>query len=168
MLWHKTHKGDTRCRLLADQHYTRQSPGHPMWTRPGYNYVLYYEDGSGGAVFCWWRPKWESGRKALQRFDGLYAIECTIFRNETNTQSSDLIREACAAVQTWERALDVEWPDGLITGISSKKTEEGRSNWHPPGWCFRKAGFKPFDHKPGRADVWLRCEALPTPAEPRD
>lgn len=160
MRWVETDKGDQRCREIADRHYTRVSVGHPMWTRPGWNQVLYTQQKSRprAAVFAWWRPKWESGLEGTERKDGLRCIECTIFRNETRYRSSELITEALACVLTWEHALDVDWPDGIITGVSSEKTAGGRHPEHEAGYCFREAGFEPFDHpgKGTRADVWLR------------
>jgi hypothetical protein len=159
MRWIETDKGDPRCRELADRHYTRQTVGHPLWTRPGWNQVLYAEQRNGrSASFAWWRPKWESGLKGTERKDGLRAIECAIFRNETRFRSSDLIDEAMACLMSWPHANDVEWPDGIITGVGSKQTSAGRSPDHEPGWCFREAGFVDFPHLSGRADVWLRYE----------
>lgn len=159
MRWIETDKGDPRCRELADRHYTRQTPGHPMWCRPGWNQVLYAEQrivAHRSAAFCWFRPKWESGIRGTERKDGLRAIECALFRNQTRYRSSALIREAIAILMGWEHALDVAWPDGIITGISSEKTRGGRHVDHDPGWCFREAGFVEFEHAKGRADVWLR------------
>lgn len=130
-----------------------------MWTRPGWNFVLFYQQKNGrSAVFCWWRPKWESGLIGTERKDGLRAIECSIFRNETRVRSSDLILEAIQCLYTWQHANDVSWPDGIITGVSSEKTKRGRSITSLPGECFRRAGFEPFIHsgKNLRADVWLR------------
>jgi hypothetical protein len=145
--------------MLADRHYTRQTVGHPMWTRPGYNQILYYEQANGrAAVFCWWRPKWEAGIPGTERKDKLRCIECTMFRNETRVLSSKLIKEAVKFVAIWERALDVEWPDGLITAVSSTLTSAGRHERHLPGYCFLHAGWEPFMH-PGknvRADTWLK------------
>jgi hypothetical protein len=170
MRWIETDKGDPRCRELADRHYTRGKPGHPMWTRPGWNQVLYTEQRDRPqrtASFCWFRPKWESGILGTERKDKLRAIECAIFRNETRFRSSKLIIEAIAALLTWEHALDVEWPDGIITGIGSEQTKGGRRADHDPGWCFREAGFVPFDHAKGRADVWLKYAGpLPVPCAP--
>jgi hypothetical protein len=160
MRWVVTDKRDHRPRLLADRHYTRQSPGHPMWTRPGWNQILYLEQKNGrSAAFCWFRPKWESGIIGTMRKDGLLAIECSLFRNETRFRSSDLIIDAVQMVLTWDHALDVDWPDGLITGVSSSLTAAGRHRDSEPGFCFRCAGWKPFDHpgKNTRADVWLRA-----------
>jgi hypothetical protein len=82
MIWTPTTKGNARCRALADRHYTRQKPGSPQWTRPGYSAVLYASTDVGEAVFVWWRPKWEDGRPGTSRKDGLRCIECTHFRRE--------------------------------------------------------------------------------------
>lgn len=158
MRWTVTTKADQRPRLLADRHYTRVKPGHPMWTRPGYVQILYLEQKSGrAAAFCWWRPKWESGIPGTARKDGLRCIECTLFRNESRWRSSDLIHSAMDSLQTWEHARDVEIPDGVITGVSAGKTAQGRAPDHLPGHCFRAAGWEEFDHAAGRADVWLRA-----------
>jgi len=96
------------------------------------------------------------------RKDGLLAIECSLFRNETRFRSSKLIRDAVEMVKAWEHALDVYWPDGLITGVSSSLTAAGRHPDSEPGACFRYAGWEPFCHpgKNKRADVWLRAPAL--------
>lgn len=157
--WMEVDKRDQRPRRLADRHYTRQTPGHPMWTRPGWVQILRVAQRNGReGVWCWWRPKWEAG---VERKDGLRAIECAMFRNETRFRSSDLIRQAVAVVLTWRHALDTEWPDGLISGVDSEATGAGRSAESSPGWCFRKAGWSPFDHAKGRADLWLRCMEVP-------
>lgn len=164
--WIETDKGDPAARELADRHYTRQSVGAPMFTRPGYNQVLVAEQANGRrAVFVWWRPKWESGIKGTERFDRLRCIECTIFRNETRFRSSELIVEAIACLLTWEHAKDTNWNDGIITAVNSGKTASGRSLLSPPGMCFRSAGFEPFGHPPSkRADIWLRYELSLPPA----
>lgn len=155
--WTEVHKGDTRCRLLADRHYSRQTPGHPMFTRPGYNQVLYTSDQKGEAVWVWFRPKWESGIKGTERKDKLRAIECTLFRNETSILSSALIMDACLFLCGWARAQDVEWPDGAITGIKSSATVRRRSKHALPGKCYRDAGWVEFEHnKSDRADTWLQ------------
>lgn len=163
--WLETDKGDQRCRRLADGHYTRQTPGHPMWTRPGWNQILYTRQRNGReGVFCWWRPKWESGLEGTERKDGLRAIECSIFRNQTRYLSSKLITEAISCLLTWRHATDVEWPDGIITGVSSADTAARRATDHDPGYCFREAGFVDFEHATGRADVWLKFSgSLPPP-----
>jgi hypothetical protein len=166
MNWKITHKGDTECRILADRHYSRQTPGHPMFCRPGYNLVLWAEGPTGQATWVWFRPKWESGIVGTERKDKLHAIECTLFRNESGLLSSDLIVEASAILGVWEHALDVEWPDGAITGIKTDATYKRRSKRALPGECYRRAGWKPFEHRSSnRADTWLRLlpDELPLP-----
>ncbi len=157
-IWSRTHKGDVRCREMADRHYTRQRPGHPMWTRPGYNFVLYFENECGRGLWCWWRPKWEAGQ---ERFDKIRALECTIFRNESKLVSSALIIKAVEMLQTLDavKDLNLDQPHRLqlITGVSSEKTKRCRSKRALPGECFRRAGWREFEHKRGRADVWLEA-----------
>ncbi|MNJ32051.1 hypothetical protein D3C77_267060 [compost metagenome] len=122
-MWMITHKGDRSCRLLADRHYSRQTVGHPMFTRPGRNLVL--RTAEGNAVWVTW-----SG----VRDDGLDAWECTIFRNESEYLSSDMIRAAVGATVS-------EWgsppKDGIITYVAAEKVRSRN-----PGYCFRQAGFK--------------------------
>lgn len=121
--WMLTHKGDRSCRLLADRHYSRQHVGHPMFTRPGRNLVLRTADGM--ATWVTW-----SGI----RDDGMEAFECTIFRNESEILSSDLIKDAVAATRA-------EWgtfpKDGLITYVAANKIRSVN-----PGYCFKQAGWK--------------------------
>jgi hypothetical protein len=167
MHWILAHKFHPRCVALADRHYSRQSPGSPQFCRPGYNLTLFTRAGGGEAVFNWWRPRWDIGRK-----DNLRAIECTIFRNETQLLSSALIVEATAAVLTW-RPSPHEGPDqhrdtNLITSVHAEATQGRRSRHHRPGHCFRCAGWEDLDHRAGRATCWLVCPsgALPPPQQP--
>lgn len=113
----------------------------------------------GLAVWVWFRPKWESGIVGTMRKDGLFAIECTLFRNESGLLSSELIVDACRALKQWDRAHDVEWPDGAITGVNSGATNKRRGRTNLPGHCYRVAGWEDFEHnKSDRADTWLRYE----------
>lgn len=160
--WRRVHKGDVRARELADDHYTRQRRGHPMWTRPGYNFVLLAEFAQGAALFCWWRPKWEDGRPGTKRRDGLRVIECTMFRRVGETPvASDLIRAAVDELHGVQSFQDLQleragWVAGLVTGVSSRATASRRSRAHRPGHCFRMAGWVDFPKRTSRADVWLR------------
>jgi len=152
-LWTETHKGDSRCRALADRHYSRQRPGHPMFCRPGYNQVFHFSDDVGEAVWVWWRPKWEDPRPGTSRKDGLLAIENTLFRNETGIKSSILIADAVSLLSGWNRIAP--HPDGLITGIGVEQTEKRRSRHNLPGHCYRMAGWIEIAHRSGKAGVWL-------------
>lgn len=135
--WMLTHKGDTSCRILADRHYSRQTIGHPMFTRPGKNLVL--RTSSGDAVWVTW-----SGI----RDDGLESHECTIFRNESGHRSSDLIRFAVEATYG-------EWGelprDGLITYVDADKVRSTN-----PGFCFKKAGWKHIGESKKRGLILLQ------------
>lgn len=162
--WLAVHKGDLRARALADRHYTRKRPGHPQWTRPGYNYVLVTP--CGRACFVWWRPKYEAG---VERYDGLRCLECTIFRREGPPphlgglpEASELVEGAVSALdwpEAWqylggELPICAQLPTLLVTGVGSRQTAARQVA--PPGRCFREAGFVDLDHKVGRADVWLQ------------
>src|SRR5260370_23337652 len=106
--WLITDKGDQDCRLLADAHYTRQSPGSPKFLRNGQNLVFVTRDKK--AVWVTFRP---TLGKAV-RMDGLDAWECALFRNEGPYLSSELIREAVhLSMSLWG-----EQPkDGFITSV---------------------------------------------------
>jgi hypothetical protein len=152
--WVETDKADPRCVRLADRHYSRQTPGSPFFTRPGFNFTLYACDDFGEAVFNWWRGI---------RDDGVNAIECTMFRNESRLLSSTLIEQAVSALQCWKHAC----PAKVITSVSSEATAGRRSRRNRPGHCFRVAGWVDFDHAPGFADTWLICERFPAPRRVR-
>lgn len=128
--WAKTHKGDQACRMLADRHYSRQTIGDKQFCRPGKNLVL--RTPGADAVWVTWKGI---------RDDGLEALECTIFRNESPHLSSDMIRYAIAAtIEKWGGLPR----DGLITYVDEDKVRSSN-----PGFCFLKAGFK----KIGRSKV---------------
>jgi hypothetical protein len=116
--------------------------------------VLYASDDYGEAAWVWFRPKWESGILGTERKDGLHAVECTLFRNETHILSSDLIKAAVDFLWLWNR-LTVPLPDGLITGVKSSVTSKRRGKQTTPGWCYLMAGWHYIDHAPGVADVWV-------------
>jgi hypothetical protein len=158
MLWDVlASKADPLAKPLADRHYTRQNPKSRLWTRPGFNFVLYHDDEKGAALWAWWRPKWEAG---IERMDKLRAIECTMFRNESAARSSDLIREAVELLSSElaREYLKLEAPQDcmLITGVSSNATIARRSKKNLPGHCYRMAGWIDFPHSiKGKADTWL-------------
>jgi len=135
--WLVTHKGDRSCRMLADRHYSRQTPGADMFCRPGRNLVL--RTAPGDAVWVTWDGI---------RDDGLRAWECTIFRNESDHLSSSLV---AAAV----RATEKEWgrppADGLITYVDAGKVRSVN-----PGCCFRAAGWRRIGRSKKRGLILLQ------------
>lgn len=145
--WMVTHKGDVSCRLLADRHYSRQTAGHPLFTRPGRNLVL--RTARGDAVWVTWRGI---------RDDGLDAWECTLFRNESKCLSSDMVRWAVVATHA-------EWGsfprDGMITYVASDKVRSTN-----PGCCYKKAGWKRIGESKKRGLILLQLlEPLNTDME---
>lgn len=68
------------------------------------------------------------------RDDGLDSLECTIFRNESQFLSSDMIKDAInATIDKWGDLPQ----DGLITYVDESKFRSKN-----PGFCFLMAGFK--------------------------
>lgn len=158
--WKRTSYQDPKAQALADRHYSREGKEGKGFGRPGFALILYAVDPEGGEVlFVWWRPKWESDLPQAQRFDGLKAIECTLFRNESRWKSSELVASAASELLTWEHARDVKLTDGLVTCVNSQKTAARRSTKSLPGQCFRIVGWTEFNHPPSRnADVWLQLQ----------
>ncbi len=168
--WVRITKGDPRGRRLADEHYTRQTPGAPSWTRPGFNHVLWWQGSDGVGLWCVWRPKWEAG---IERKDRLRVLECTMFRRTTDFSglpfgqplpiASEMIRAAVAATTRPAAVADLHLDtagdiSAIITGVRSDATMGRRGRATQPGHCFRMAGWQPIDKVSGRADVWLACE----------
>lgn len=153
MIWVETDKGDPRARALADRHYSRQSVGAALFTRPGRNITLLTVCGRG--LFVWWTG-W--------RHDGLPShttAECTIFRNEGAGLSSELI-DLAVRVLLYQRP-DV---DDIITAVASSRTASRRGRASSPGACFRAAGWVQIEGKASaRADTWLRLprQSWPSP-----
>jgi len=130
--WIVTHRGDKDCAALADRHYTRQTHGSPQFCRPGPALIL--RTAAGDALWTTWRGF---------RKDGLDAYECTIFRNESEYQSSDLIRWAViATLCEWGDHLP---KDGIITYV-----DEGKVINRNPGFCYLQAGFRKIGRSKSR------------------
>ena len=113
---------------LADRHYSRRTPGSNQFMPPGQTLVLVTP--RGDAVFGWWRPHPNAGIKSMNNLDGW---TCTIFRNESQHLSSEMILEA-------EKMLLEKYdcgPDGLITYVWDRKIRSVN-----PGFCFKKAGWR--------------------------
>lgn len=113
---------DLGARLLADRHYSRQTPGAREFMGNGRTLVL--RDTAGLVVFGWLYPK-----------TGLHVLEgvcCSIFRNEGMRRSSDVILEA------EEHALQ-EWGDVARFYTYVKPDAIASPN---PGYCFKVAGYR--------------------------
>ena len=153
MLWRLSWCADPAAVALADRHYSRSNPGTSQFMPPGRQFVLV-------APRAVWGVSWPYAELVAHAWPG--AMLCTIFRNESPTLSSDLIRQACAATK-WK------WPDlpaqGMITFIDAGKVRRKRD----PGRCFRRAGFQPCGStKAGHVVLQLLPERFPAAEAPRE
>lgn len=127
---------------LADRHYSRRTIGSRQFMPPGQTLVLVTD--ARDAVFGWWRPHPSSGIVSMNGLDGW---TCSIFRNESEALSSDLILAAEAELVAREAELGACGPDGLLTYVWDSKIRSAN-----PGYCFKRAGWVVHPRKPRSAD----------------
>ena len=154
MNWVVSWRADPIVRALADRHYSRQSVGHPQFVAPGACLVLRTLAGDAG-----WVTSWPLARMARHGYGDAWV--CTLFRNEGEILSSELITEAVAATRAWF----VEAPaGGMITFVDETKIRRKRD----PGRCFRRAGFIPVGRTKDKDLVVLQLlpAAMPAPVWP--
>lgn len=182
MYWQVALKSDSQARVMADRHYTRQTPGAPLFTPPGRTLVL-------KTFGAYWVTSWPYAEYVLHRWAGAWT--CSAFRRETPCQalSSDLIRQAVAAT-LWFRSNggNYLWNDpqphiwapeaGVYTSFLTfvdpnkirAKRDYGRTSQQAstqPGRCFLKAGFVPDGtSQSGLLAFVLPDDALPEPEPP--
>lgn len=128
--WLSIKDGDPRAFDLFSRHYSYQDYADGRRQRYGYrNRFLICGPGEKllllgsdeRALFGW--------RRYHDASQG-YCVSCTVFRNEGDQRSSDLIREAAALA--WTR-----WPgERLVTYVNASKVRSSN-----PGYCFIKAGW---------------------------
>ncbi len=122
--WIAVKDGDARAMALFRRHYSyrsyRDGRRRTLFVGPGEKMVLLTE--SCDALFVWRKfidDRHESG------------VNCAVFRNEGEIQSSVLIREACELA--WRR-----WPgERLYTYVNPRKIRSSN-----PGYCFIAAGWR--------------------------
>ena len=128
MTWEVTWRADPIARAIADRHYNRQKPGSPQFVPPGRCLVLRAADHS--AV---WVTSWPFARYVQHAWGGAWIN--SLFRNEGDGLSSDLIRQAVAHTRAhWPAAPDL----GMVTFVDAGQVRRKRD----PGRCYRKAGFR--------------------------
>lgn len=132
--WHIVNKFEVDAAALADRHYSRRKVGSPQFMPPGQTLILL--SAMHDAVFGWWRPHPSSGLKQMNGLDGW---TCTIFRNESRAQSSDLILEAEAILWASHQC----GPHGMLTYVWDDKVRSCNNGYRRPrpGHCFRMAGW---------------------------
>lgn len=143
----KSGKFDKVGASLADKHYSRRTPGSNQFMPPGQTIVLIGHDMR--SVFGWHRPGPHTGIKLMS---GLEGWTCTIFRNEGNVLSSELILDAELAVEKLGYGCG---KDGFITYVWDSRVQSEN-----PGACFKHAGWK-TDHQKRSADGKKTCLRKP-------
>lgn len=126
MNWYGASKCDPGAVMLYSRHYSSRKSGKTIkhWLRSGItpngeSITLLTADKS--ALFVWLRQN--------KRDDGEIGVNCSVFRNEGETLSSELILEA--EQLAWDR-----WPgERLFTFVNGREV-------NGDGACFKHAGWK--------------------------
>ena len=121
--WWLTKDGDRDCLELYERHYSayRYADGRKrkLFVGPGEKVVLRTKPGD--AMFVWRKYIDDSGQQG---------INCAVFRNESQHQSSELIRQA-------DEIADCLWTDRRhYTYVNSQAVRSTN-----PGFCFIAAGW---------------------------
>lgn len=116
--------GDDAARSLFDRHYSRYfyADGRQpkLFCGPGFKLVL--STPCRRALFVW---------RKFHSMDNQVGINCAIFRNESASVSSELIRAADAIA-------DARWPgERHFTYVDPRKVASTN-----PGYCFKMAGWE--------------------------
>lgn len=156
-LWHHVPIEHPPGRELADRHYSRETPGAVGYVPPGERFLLEHcgvNLGGAPALAIW--------AVCRNRFRGQWRFRNSIFRNETTTLSSELIREAVVtSAEVWTRRYLRLPEEPLTTEIDIEATRARRGKKSMPGECYRRAGWEfveiqPRSHgRPSKA-IW-RC-----------
>lgn len=133
MNWYGTSKRNPVAAWLYSRHYSSLRNGKSIRDflsagicGPGESITLL--TANSDALFVWLKSKY--------RQDGQEGVNCAVFRNESDVQSSLLIREA-------EQIAWARWPEQrLFTFVNPTLI---RSN--NPGYCFLMAGWQRLDRK---------------------
>lgn len=125
--WRLSHRADKEALPIADRHYNRQKPGTPQFVPPGRCIVLLSNEKKALWVSSWPFPEY-----VKHQWAGAWVCSC--FRNEGETLSSILIREAVAITRgIWGEPP----PLGMVTFVDTRKVRRKR-DW---GRCYLRAGW---------------------------
>ena len=127
--WNISHRCDPESRVIADRHYSRQTIGAKGFVQPGRCLVLKISDAYWVTSFPF--PEYV-------HHDWPNSWQCSAFRNEGETLSSELILDAIAATRWKYGIAPIE---GMITMVDSRKVRSSN-----PGFCFQQCGFKKVGH----------------------
>jgi hypothetical protein len=151
MHWRLSHRAEPAAVAIADRHYNRQKPGTPQFVPPGRCIVLLTEDER-----ALWVTSWPFAEYTKHEWAGAWVN--SLFRNESDYLSSDLIREAIAVTRHYWQAPEL----GIITFVDASKIRSTN-----PGYCYKRAGFRNVGRtKGGLVALQLVPEAMPEPEPP--
>lgn len=123
--WQPSYRADPRGAAIADRHYNRQSIGAPQFVPPGRCFVLRHDDDA------LWATSWPFAEFVQHDWPGAWIS--SVFRNESDRLSSELIVEAVALTRGhWEPPSL-----GIVSFVDASKVRRKRD----PGRCYRRAGF---------------------------
>jgi len=134
-LWQGVKDGNPAALALYERHYScyKYADGRvrKLFCGPGEKMVLLTMNND--ALFVWRKFIDASGQKG---------VNCAVFRNESNIQSSLLIKEAVSVCRR-------RWPkERLYTYVNAKKIKSTN-----PGYCFKAAGWKYCGKTKGGLDI---------------
>jgi hypothetical protein len=152
MIWELSFRADQDARVVADRHYNRQKVGSKQFVPPGRCFVLITP--GKDAV---WVTSYPFAQYVKHAWAGAWMN--SLFRNESDLLSSELIRQAVAATR-WR------WPEtpelGMVTFVDPKKIKSTN-----PGYCYKKAGFKQVGFtKGGLVALQMLPSEMPPAEEP--
>lgn len=149
--WQVAHRAEPRSRAIADRHYNRQKIGATGFVPPGRCLVLRHADDA------LWVTSWPFAEYVRHAWAGAWVN--SLFRNESDRLSSELILEAIAHTRA-------TWPDvpalGMVTFVDADKTRRKRD----PGRCYRRAGFHHAGYTKGGLWAFQMLPADMPPARP--
>ncbi len=152
MRWIRSYRADPLAAALADRHYSRKKPGSSQFVPPGRCIVLLSDDAR--AV---WVTSWPFAQYVKHAWAGAWLN--SLFRNEGDYLSSELIRQAIAATLYY-------WPtpprQGIITFVDASKIRSAN-----PGYCYKCAGFsRAGQTQSGLVVLQMLPEDMPAAAPP--
>lgn len=156
MRWNLSHQADKRALPLANRHYSRKNPESPQFGLPGKHIVLLTPEADALWISQWPKP-------TMVQHEWKDAWYCALFRNESPHLSSELIREAIAAIRWhWSPVPRL----GMVTFVDPTKVRKKRDF----GRCFIRAGFREVGLTKKRKLIafLLAPEEMPEPAKPGD
>ncbi len=122
--WILGQDGEPELKALYNRHYSKRhyKDGRTPKKFCGPGEIIVLTLPNRKALFVWRKFIDDSGQKG---------INCAVFRNESEIQSSDLIREACAIANKC-------WPGTRLYTYVRPEAIKSRN----PGYCFICAGWK--------------------------